>query len=303
MNTYLTTFRRLLPLGLPLLLSACAVSQQGGKYQFGMDPDELTATKLQEFQLGGNRGVLRRTQQQQVQIKLYDRMKLIDLGRIDQVRVGDALRFPGHDLILLHVPTANCPYAYRLYQLNGYEVGMWDINNRPGNCNVPLSFSADGQAWMAQQQSNRPDRQVWAWSGGQLINGPAPGAPAATGDRGGSVAGGFQPGSSATPAPKAATGMRFESADGSNRSATGGNAAPSGSTPATPAATPAAGSTARATASAAPAAAPANNAKRIDAGNYARMPVPTGNGGGQVVAPTRIILRNSNGDQDAAQQK
>src|SRR5471030_1589674 len=224
---------RTLALILFLLLSACAVSRQGDGYQFGSDPDELNATTLQQFQLGDTRGVLRRTAQGQVQLKLYDRMKLIDLGRIDKVRVSDALRFPGYDLILLHVPTASCPYAYRLYQLHGYDVGMWDLNNRAGNCGVPLSFSADAQAWVAQQQSTRPDRTTWAWSGGQLISGTAPAGPAATGERGRMASG--EPGAGA-PAPaaaaKPASGMRFESADGGNNRATG-SPAPAAATAAT----------------------------------------------------------------------
>jgi|GEM_PF-2720283 len=290
---------RTLALILSLLLSACAVSRQGDGYQFGSDPDELNATTLQQFQLGDTRGVLRRTAQGQVQLKLYDRMKLIDLGRIDKVRVSDALRFPGYDLILLHVPTASCPYAYRLYQLHGYDVGMWDLNNRAGNCGVPLSFSADAQAWVAQQQSTRPDRTTWAWSGGQLISGTAPAGPAATGERGRMASG--EPGAGA-PAPaaaaKPASGMRFESADGGNNRATG---------------SPGAGSGNSSNSSNANnnnnnnnnngLAAPANSSKRLDPGNYARLPVATGSAG-EVLPPTRIILRNSNGgDADAAPQR
>lgn len=288
---------RALPVIALLLLTACAVNRQGNNFKFGIDVDELTASTLQEFQLGTARGVLRRTQQNQVQIKLYDRMKLIDLGQLSNVRIGDAIRFPKHDLILVHVPTSSCPYAYRLYQLSGYELGMWELNNVAGRCAAPLSFSADAQSWVAQQQAVR-NPVAWAWSNGQLVSGPLPQAPAADAvntARTGTIP---APGT-ATPADaRPATGMRFESADGRSANAAASTASTarenSAPAPARVAATPAA----PATAAAAPARAstPSAALKRVDSGSYARLPDAAG---ATVVPPTRIILRNSNGGGDA----
>lgn len=308
-----------LPVVAALLLSACAVNRQGNNFKFGIDVDELTASTLQEFQLGTARGVLRRTQQNQVQIKLYDRMKLIDLGQLSTVRIGDAVRFPAHDLILVHVPTAHCPYAYRLYQLSGYEVGMWNINDIAGRCSMPLSFSADAQSWVAQQQSV-PNPVAWAWSNGQLVSGPLPRAPGSDNatanlprNGAGAIEGGFQRGDSASgaAAPGAATtgatgpaantrpaaGMRFETADGA-ASRAGSGAGTSSTAPrdsAAPASSPAQGpAPARAASTPAPrASAPAGTLKRVDSGSYARLPDASS---ATVVPPTRIILRNSNGE-------
>lgn len=308
-----------LPVVAALLLSACAVNRQGNNFKFGIDVDELTASTLQEFQLGTARGVLRRTQQNQVQIKLYDRMKLIDLGQLSTVRIGDAVRFPAHDLILVHVPTAHCPYAYRLYQLSGYEVGMWNINDIAGRCSMPLSFSADAQSWVAQQQSV-PNPVAWAWSNGQLVSGPLPRAPGSDNatanlprNGAGAIEGGFQRGDSASgaAAPGAATtgatgpaantrpaaGMRFETADGA-ASRAGSGAGTSSTAPrdsAASASSPAQGpAPARAASTPAPrASAPAGTLKRVDSGSYARLPDA---GSATVVPPTRIILRNSNGE-------
>ncbi|TYQ03451.1 UNVERIFIED_ORG: hypothetical protein JN05_05265 [Zoogloea ramigera] len=308
-----------LPVVAALLLSACAVNRQGNNFKFGIDVDELTASTLQEFQLGTARGVLRRTQQNQVQIKLYDRMKLIDLGQLSTVRIGDAVRFPAHDLILVHVPTAHCPYAYRLYQLSGYEVGMWNINDIAGRCSMPLSFSADAQSWVAQQQSV-PNPVAWAWSNGQLVSGPLPRAPGSDNatanlprNGAGAIEGGFQRGDSASgaAAPGAATtgatgpaantrpaaGMRFETADGA-ASRAGSGAGTSSTAPrdsAASASSPAQGpAPARAASTPAPrASAPAGTLKRVDSGSYARLPDASS---ATVVPPTRIILRNSNGE-------
>ncbi|KQN75714.1 hypothetical protein ASF04_06555 [Duganella sp. Leaf61] len=348
-----------LPVVAALLLSACAVNRQGNNFKFGIDVDELTASTLQEFQLGTARGVLRRTQQNQVQIKLYDRMKLIDLGQLSTVRIGDAVRFPAHDLILVHVPTAHCPYAYRLYQLSGYEVGMWNINDIAGRCSMPLSFSADAQSWVAQQQSV-PNPVAWAWSNGQLVSGPLPRAPGAdnatanlprngagtiegsfqrgdaasgavapgtvmsgtaaprparsgtisgAGTQGVATSGGATPGSAKAGATgpaantRPAAGMRFETADGAASRASTGSTAPrdsatsaAGSASAA-AAAPAAGTAsapARAASTPAPrASAPAGTLKRVDSGSYARLPDASS---ATVVPPTRIILRNSNGE-------
>lgn len=308
-----------LPVVAALLLSACAVNRQGNNFKFGIDVDELTASTLQEFQLGTARGVLRRTQQNQVQIKLYDRMKLIDLGQLSTVRIGDAVRFPAHDLILVHVPTAHCPYAYRLYQLSGYEVGMWNINDIAGRCSMPLSFSADAQSWVAQQQSV-PNPVAWAWSNGQLVSGPLPRAPGSDNatanlprNGAGAIVGGFQRGDSASGAAasgaattgatgpaantRPATGMRFETADGA-ASRAGSGAGTSSTAPrdsAAPASSPAQGpAPARAASTPAPrASAPAGTLKRVDSGSYARLPDASS---ATVVPPTRIILRNSNGE-------
>lgn len=355
-----------LPVVAALLLSACAVNRQGNNFKFGIDVDELTASTLQEFQLGTARGVLRRTQQNQVQIKLYDRMKLIDLGQLSTVRIGDAVRFPAHDLILVHVPTAHCPYAYRLYQLSGYEVGMWNLNDIAGRCSMPLSFSADAQSWVAQQQSV-PNPVAWAWSNGQLVRGPLPRAPGADnatanlprngagtiegsfqrGDaasgavapgtvmsgtaapgaaRSGTISGAGTPGSatqgvatsgSTTPGSatagatvpgantRPAAGMRFETADGATSRAGAGSTAPrdsaaSAAGSALAAASPSApapgtaSAPARAASTPAPrASTPAGTLKRVDSGSYARLPDASS---ATVVPPTRIILRNSNGE-------
>lgn len=309
-----------LPVVAALLLSACAVNRQGNNFKFGIDVDELTASTLQEFQLGTARGVLRRTQQNQVQIKLYDRMKLIDLGQLSTVRIGDAVRFPAHDLILVHVPTAHCPYAYRLYQLSGYEVGMWNINDIAGRCSMPLSFSADAQSWVAQQQSV-PNPVAWAWSNGQLVSGPLPRAPGADNatanlprNGAGTIEGSFQRGDAASGAAttgatgpaantRPAAGMRFETADGAaSRAGTGSTAPRDSATSAAGSASAAAAAPAVGTASAparaastpAPrASAPAGTLKRVDSGSYARLPDASS---ATVVPPTRIILRNSNGE-------
>lgn len=155
---------------LPLLLTACVVSQQGNRTIVGFDTDELTSNKLQTFQLGAAEVVLRRTASQQYQIKLYDRMKLIDLGRVEDPRVADIQRLPGYDLIAVHTPTRACPYAHQLYELSGYQVGMWSINSTPGKCSQPLRFSTDGKAWMAQQEGGRADGLVWFWSEGRLTS-------------------------------------------------------------------------------------------------------------------------------------
>ena len=301
-----------LPVVAALLLSACAVNRQGNNFKFGIDVDELTASTLQEFQLGTARGVLRRTQQNQVQIKLYDRMKLIDLGQLSTVRIGDAVRFPAHDLILVHVPTAHCPYAYRLYQLSGYEVGMWNINDIAGRCSMPLSFSADAQSWVAQQQSV-PNPVAWAWSNGQLVSGPLPRAPGADNatanlprNGAGTIEGSFQRGDAASGAAttgatgpaantRPATGMRFETADGAASRAGAGTSSTAPRDSAAPASSPAQGpAPARTASTPAPrASAPAGTLKRVDSGSYARLPDASS---ATVVPPTRIILRNSNGE-------
>jgi len=306
-----------LPVVAALLLSACAVNRQGNNFKFGIDVDELTASTLQEFQLGTARGVLRRTQQNQVQIKLYDRMKLIDLGQLSTVRIGDAVRFPAHDLILVHVPTAHCPYAYRLYQLSGYEVGMWNINDIAGRCSMPLSFSADAQSWVAQQQSV-PNPVAWAWSNGQLVSGPLPRAPGAGNatanlprngagtiegsfQRGDPVSGAAASGAATTGATgpaantRPATGMRFETADGAASRAGAGTSSTAPRDSAASASSPAQGpAPARTASTPAPrASAPAGTLKRVDSGSYARLPDA---GSATVVPPTRIILRNSNGE-------
>ena len=154
---------------LSLLLGGCAISQQGGNTVVRLDADELTATRLQVFQVGSAEGVLRRTLDQQYQIKLYDRMKLIELGRIDNPRVVRAERVSGYDLIVLHAPTQACPQAHRLYELRGLAVGMYDINNTPGQCDRMLGFASDGQGWTALQERGNSERMAWSWSNGKLV--------------------------------------------------------------------------------------------------------------------------------------
>jgi hypothetical protein len=75
--------------GLPQVLAGCAVSRQGNVYKLGIDQNELTASTLQEFRIGYTNGVVRRSPQGQLQIKLYDRMKVIDLGYVRSKAVRD----------------------------------------------------------------------------------------------------------------------------------------------------------------------------------------------------------------------
>lgn len=270
--------RRLAAPVLSLLLAGCAVSQQGNNTTFRFDQDELTAVKLQTFQLGSAQGVLRRTANQQYQIKLYDRMKLIDLGRLDNPRVVDTQRFAGYDLIAVHIPTRNCPYAHRLYEVKGQNVGMWDINNIPGKCGQPLSFASDGTAWLAQQEGGRSDATVWLWVDGKLASmldptksdqrarqaGMAPAAP--------------------TQAPVQAAGSRRPAA----RFESGDAAAPADSAP--PGSTPAGAKPRIAAAPATPAASSPPPARKIDAGRYTRLP----SNGVTEMAPAKVTLRDAN---------
>lgn len=276
--------RRLAAPVLSLLLAGCAVSQQGNNTTFRFDQDELTAVKLQTFQLGSAQGVLRRTANQQYQIKLYDRMKLIDLGRLDNPRVVDTQRFAGYDLIAVHTPTRQCPYAHRLYEVKAQNVGMWDINNIPGKCGQPLSFASDGTAWLAQQEGGRSDATVWLWVDGKLASmldptkadqrirqaGMAPAAPAQ--------------------APAQAAGSRrpaarFESGDAA---VAGPPAAPADS--ASAGSTPAGAKPRIATAPATPAASSPTPARKIDAGRYTRLP----SNGVTEMAPAKVTLRDAN---------
>lgn len=259
---------------LPLLLGACALSQQGGNTVIRLDPDELTATRLQVFQVGTAEGVLRRTLHQQHQIKLYDRMKLIELGRIDNPRVVRAERVAGVDLIVIHAPTRACPHAHRLYELRGLAVGMWDINATPGQCDRPLGFASDDQSWMALQENGAGERLAWSWHDGKLLRIRNPEQAPALGrqtDAPASVAG-------------LGTGRRLAGRFGSDTTAP----VPATRLPAPPAARgaaakPAAASTKRA-------APPVAAARRIDAGRYSKLP----DNGVTEIAPARVIMHDAN---------
>lgn len=290
MTTFATFCRRAALPALPLLLAACAVSQQGNRAVMGFDQDELSAVRLQTFKLGAADAVLRRTVNRGYQIKLYDRMKLIDLGRIDNPRVVGAVRAPGYDLIAVEAPTPACPYAHRLYELKGMAVGMWDVNNTPGKCRYPVTLSTDGQSWLAHQNGGRNDSLVWFWNDGKMVSMLDPmqgdarnrqaGAPGATQ----SAAQG-----SAQPAPASGSARRplarFESGDAAP--ATGAGASNDDAAPSTPAA-PARGRVAAAPAQQVPSA-PAGTARRIDAGRYTKLPA---NGVTEIV-PTKVSLRDA----------
>lgn len=289
-----TSLRAAALAGLPLVLAGCAVNQQGNVYKIGIDQNELTATTLQEFRIGDTNGVVRRSPQGQLQIKLYDRMKVIDLGtNVNTASVIYPIRFAQYDVLVVSVPTPACPYAHRIYQLNGYEVGMWDINNVPGRCSASLAFSRDSAGLMARQLSDRADRQAWVWSNGKLVGGLDPTATAVTR-------------SSVIPAPTSAPASRQTSTampPPASSNANGGTLSSahfeSGGAPVTAETGAAASDTAavrrpasakRATAGAAPVAANASAPKRIDAGNYEKLPA----GAQSEITPVKIILRDSN---------
>lgn len=253
---------------LSLLLGGCAISQQGGNTLVQLDADELTATRLQVFKVGSAEGVLRRTLDQQYQIKLYDRMKLIELGRIDNPRVVRAEHVSGYDLIVLHAPTQACPQAHRLYELRGLTVGMYDINNTPGQCDRMLGFASDGQGWTALQERGNGERMAWSWSNGKLVRMRHPDLAAPPGREAGQAESG---------AGRRLAG-RFES----------------GEAPAA-AARPRA-VTAKRSASARPAVAnakreptPVAPARKIDAGKYSKLP----DNGVTEIAPARVIMHDA----------
>lgn len=259
---------------LPLLLGACTVSQQGGHTLIRLDPDELTATRLQVFQVGTAQGVLRRTLLQQHQIKLYDRMKLIELGRIDNPRVVRAERVAGVDLIVVHAPTRACPHAHRLYELRGLVVGMWDINDIPGQCERSLGFASDEQSWMALQEAGGNERLAWSWHDGKLLRIRNPEQTPVLGRETDAPAG------MAGPGPGRRLVGRFESGDTAP--------APAPRTPAQPvprgvAAKPAAANAKRA-------APPVAAARKIDAGRYSKLP----DNGVTEIAPAKVIMHDAN---------
>jgi hypothetical protein len=290
-----TSLRSATLVGLSLVLAGCAVSQQGNVYKIGVDQNELTSSTLQEFRIGDTNGVVRRGPQGQLQIKLYDRMKVIDLGaNVNAASVIYPIRFAQYDVLVVSVPTPACPYAHRIYQLNGYDVGMWDINNIPGRCSASLAFSRDSAGLMARQLSDRADRQAWVWSNGKLVGGLDPTATAVT------RSGVIPAPTSAPPVPRQ-TSTAMPAPAGSN--ANGGTLSSahfeSGGAPAATETAGAASDTAtarrpasakRATPGAAPVAANASASKRIDAGNYEKLPA----GAQSEITPVKIILRDSN---------
>lgn len=287
MTTFTSLCRRAPALALPLLLAACAVSQQGNRTIVGFDQDELTAVRLQDFPLGTAKGVLRRTANNQYQIKLYDRMKLIDLGRIDNPRVVGAVRAPGYDLVIVHAPTRTCPYAHRLYELQGMKVGMYDINNTPGKCDQPVELATDGRSWMAHQTGGRRDSLVWFWDQGKLVSMIDPVQNDSRSRQAGSAAPSAAPAPASAPAA-AGTGRRpaarFESGDTASAATTAAaNVAGSETAPTTPAS----GAKPRVAATAPYQPAPA--AKRIDAGRYTKLP----SNGVTEIAPTKVTLRDA----------
>lgn len=171
----LTSFRMLVravvAIGLSVILCACAVTKQGTSYQIGLDPDELTSPTLQEFRIGKFKGVLRKNQNNEYQIKLYDRMNVIKLGQLQSAHVENTYHFSNQDLIVVNTPTASCRYVYQIYGVNGYDVVMWEINNTHSECNIPLEFTADAESWRAQQQYNPSGRSNWTWNNGQMLIG------------------------------------------------------------------------------------------------------------------------------------
>jgi len=285
MTTFVALCRRAALPALPLLLAACTASQQGNRTVIGFDQDELSAVRLQTFKLGAADAVLRRTVNRGYQIKLYDRMKLIDLGRIDNPRVVGAVRAPGYDLIAVEAPTPACPYAHRLYELKGLAVGMWEVNNTPGKCRYPVTLSTDGQSWLAHQNGGRNDSLVWFWNDGKMVSMLDPAQDDAR-KRQAAAPGAGQGDTRAAPASGTARRplARFESGDAAPAAAGARN---DDAAPATPA-VPARGRVAAAPAQAAPSA-PSAAPRRIDAGRYTKLP----SNGVTEIAPTKVTLRDA----------
>lgn len=287
-----TSLRAAALTGLTLVLASCAVSQQGNVYKVSLDQNELKSNTLQEFRIGDSKGVVRRNQQGLLQIKLYDRMKVIDLGT-NEANVVYPIRLAQYDVLVVSVPTPACPYAHRIYQLNGYDVAMWDINNNPGRCGAPLAFSRDSTGLMARQLSDRADRQAWVWSNGKLVGGLAPTATAVSRS---SVVSAPVPAQAPRPTSTALQPPASSNANGGTLSSahfeSGGapGAADTGGAASDPAAARRPASTKRATANPGAMAASASAPKRIDAGNYEKLP----SGTQSEIKPVKIILRDSN---------
>lgn len=272
------------------LLSACAVSKQGNNYQIGIDRNELLSSTLQEFQLGESKGILRLDARQQLQIKLYDRMKVIDLGQNVKVsHVTYALRFARHDILVVHVPTPTCPNMYRVYQLAGYDVNMWEINNSAARCKTPLVFSTYADGWTAREDRDTGSRQRWTWAEGKLtggfeqVPGSANAAPAVLG-----TAKTSQNASTAnTTSPTAAARETRPRARFESGSTDPLPTAPEKSTPAKTNSSTAAVPNGKAV----PVATASGNApKPITAGNYDKLPVNNQS----EITPVKIVLRDSN---------
>ncbi|MCG2583909.1 hypothetical protein [Massilia sp. TS11] len=283
-------------LALAALLAGCAVNKQGNNYQFGIDHNELLGRNLQDFQLGDSKGVLRLNAQGQLQIKLYDRMKVLDLGgQVKSAYVAYAERYPRYDVLVVHMPTPSCPHAYRVYQLAGYEVNMWEMNTASGRCQTPLVFTLYADGWSAREDKDQGARQRWNWYNGWLTGGmeqvptaaavaAPPGAPRpATETRPATATFVSTPPATATaPAREARPRAHFESgAVESAAPTTPRSAAP---LPAGNTATTTVAKTAVATS------ASSSGPKPINAGNYEKLPATAQS----EITPVKITLHDGN---------
>jgi len=147
---------RLLASVILIAMAGCVMDRQGNQINFRLDKDEFQSKELQRFKLPNGNGVLRQTSDNRFQIKLYDRLKIYDLGQIPAASIVDTKIIKGETIVALQLPQRGCEYSYQFLRIS--EDGIFALV--PQNECVKLDFGSDENVWVAKQ-SNQDAARFW----------------------------------------------------------------------------------------------------------------------------------------------
>jgi len=152
-------------LGLSVLSTGCVVTQtRGGQIQFGIDADAVLGTKVRAFETVQGPAVVRRNTDGSYGLRLERKLKVLRLGRHDDLQVVTVTQGQDNTAILLRTISGSigCP-AYRLVNVSRQGVG--DVR-LPNNCKEVDFEERDGQLAMRQRVDNRA--RWWHWDEGRF---------------------------------------------------------------------------------------------------------------------------------------
>ena len=142
-------------------LSGCAINPAPS-----LDPSKTVL--LQSFRAGNYQGKL-------VKAGTFHQLQFgyiqIDLGDLPDAEVDYAGSSNGYDLISVRTPTADCPHAHRLYQIQGFLYRRWNLNDNGPGCTQPIKVTERNGALDLVQAGTGIVRNNWTWENAELYLG------------------------------------------------------------------------------------------------------------------------------------
>lgn len=146
------------------LLSGCAVERTNGGINIRPDLDEISGTRLGEFDTPSGKAALRKNRDSGYSIKVSNTMRVIEIGDFDSVDLVNSFTVGDERVAILKVSGKFCQRSYAMYVFSptkDYGVARF------GDCRAAMEFKSDGKVLTAREADSASPR-FWEYRDQQL---------------------------------------------------------------------------------------------------------------------------------------